>query len=188
MKRQVLGLLGVIAVAGATGLAYAQAGPGVGPEGRPGRGPRGGGLGNPARLKQELGLSDQQVAQIEKMQNEQRRLAIKRNADTQIARLELQQLLKAQTVDEKALAARVKELTDLHGAALRARVDAAVQMKKILTAEQQSKLLELRAERPRQLRRGLPPGDRKEPRQPRRGLRGAEGDDGFGALTGSEAR
>jgi Spy/CpxP family protein refolding chaperone len=105
-------------------------------------------------MKERLGLTEAQVSQIEKLRTDERRAAIQRRADTQLARLELEQLMKADPVDEKAIATRVKQLTDLHGAALRARVDGRLALKRILTPEQHEKLRQLRAERPR-LPRGV---------------------------------
>jgi Spy/CpxP family protein refolding chaperone len=140
MKRQILALVGVAALAG--GLAYAQNPPAAGPRGdRPER--RG-----PLMLKQELGLSDAQMAQIDKLHTDQQLAAIKRRADIQTAQIQLRELLKASAVDDKAVSALVKQLGDLHAAQIRARVDMQLQMKKILTPEQQEKLKELRASRP----------------------------------------
>jgi Spy/CpxP family protein refolding chaperone len=166
MKKQVLAVVGVLAVAG---LAFAQA-PTQERQRQRGGVPGGGqqmhmGMQGPARLAESLGLTDQQKAQIEKLRADQQRAAIKRRADTQLAKLELGELLKAQTVDEKAVALRVKELTDLHGAAIKARVDHLLAMKKILTPEQQEKMKQMHANRPgagpgmgRRMMRGRRPG------------------------------
>lgn len=161
-KMKLMAMVGVLGLSG--GLALAQAPPGRGPQGPPDRRP---GMGFRA-LTRELGLSDAQVAQIEKMRTDQRRAGIKRRADVELARLELRELLKAPTIDEKAVQARTKELGDLHAAGLRARVDAQVQMNKILTPEQRSKLEQMRQSRPprppregrggRSRRLGPPPG------------------------------
>jgi Spy/CpxP family protein refolding chaperone len=174
MKKQVLGVLGVLAVAG---LAFAQAPAptqerqrGQGPAGVPGARMR---MGGPAQMAEALGLTEQQKAQIEKLRAEQQRAAIKRRADQQLARFDLAELLKAQTVDEKAVALRVKELTDLHGAAVKAHVDHLLLMKKILTPEQQEKMKQMRASRP-----GMGPGagkGRRMMRGPRPGGAGGPG-------------
>jgi Spy/CpxP family protein refolding chaperone len=150
MKKQVLAVLGVVSL-GAAAIAVAQA-----PEPRQMRQrPRAGMTAEV--MKERLGLTEAQVSQLEKLRTDERRAAIQRRADTQLARLELEQLLKADTVDEKAVAARVKQLTDLHGAALNAKVDGRLALKKILTPEQQEKLRQMRAERPRG-HRGVRPG------------------------------
>lgn len=146
MKKQVLAVVGVLAVAG---LAFAQAPP---QEQKRRQGPAGGpqamGMPGPAHMAEALGLTEQQKAQIEKLRVDQRRAAIKRRADRQLAQLDLRELLNAQTVDEKAVGLRIKELSDLHAAELKARVDHQLAMKKILTPEQQEKMKQMRANRP----------------------------------------
>jgi Spy/CpxP family protein refolding chaperone len=86
--------------------------------------------------------------QIEKIHLDARKAEIRRRADQEIARIGLREALEAPTVDQKAVDARIKELTDLHAASLRAHVDQMLQMKKILTPEQQAKLKELRRQHP----------------------------------------
>jgi len=168
MKKQVLAVVGVLAVAG---LAFAQA-PAPAQDRQRGQGPAGVpggrmGMGGPAQMAEALGLTDQQKAQIEKLRADQQRAAIKRRADQKLAKFELGELLKAQTVDEKAVALRIKELTDLHGAAIKAHVDHLLAMKKILTPEQQEKMKQMHANRPgmgrgagmgRRMMRGPRPG------------------------------
>ena len=78
--------IATLAVAGAALVATAQPGAGRG-RGRHGEGP------NPAVLKQELGLSDEQSAQLQKLWQEERKQAIRRRADMEIARMELEQAL-----------------------------------------------------------------------------------------------
>lgn len=106
------------------------------------------------RIKQELGLSDQQVSQLRELRLESRKAAIRRHAETRLARLGLRELVHAPSVDEKALQARIRELSDLHAAKLRARVDAQLALRKILTPEQLEQLSQLRAKRPRPRRPG----------------------------------
>lgn len=98
MKKQVLLAVAVVATAGIA-IAAAQD-PERGPRPRRPRGPR-----DAATIKQELGLSDQQ-------------------------------------------------LSDLHAANLRARLDAQLALRKILTPDQQAKLTQLRAQRLRPRRPG----------------------------------
>lgn len=183
MKKQVLLAVGVLAT---VGLAFAAASqePQRGP--RPPRPPS---PADPARMKQELGLSDQQVSQLQKLRTDGRKAAIRRRADTELARLGLQEIMQSQSVDEKALQTRIKELADLHAANLRAHVDAQLALRKILTAEQQEKLKQLRAERPRGGDDG-PPDPRQErgPRPRRPGPGRDRDDEGRAPLTRPEAR
>jgi Spy/CpxP family protein refolding chaperone len=158
MNRKALAVVGVVALAAAASVSA------QGP-GRPGR------RGRPVdvtRHKQELGLTDAQVDQIQKLRSDQQKRQIRRRADLQLARVELRELLAAGTVDEKAVAAKVKELSDLQGAALKARVDGQLAMRKIFTPEQHDKLRQLRRER-RMERRQARPGPRVPRPRPGRG-------------------
>ena len=189
MRRQLLVVLGVLA---GTGIALAQRpgppGGGPGPDaGRPEGGP-----GHMARLKQELGLSDAQVSQLQKLHSDQQKAGLRKRADLQVARIELRDLLGAATVDEKGVAAKVKELGDLQASVLRARVDGQLAFRKVLTPEQFEKFKSMRMDRPRGPRPDGPrPGMR---RGPRRGPGGGPGVPGFDqddddqALTGPEGR
>jgi periplasmic protein CpxP/Spy len=172
MKRQVLAVMSVVAL-GTAAIAAAQA-----PAGAPRQRQARAGM-SFEMMKQQLGLTEAQASQLEKVRTDERRAAIQRRADVQLAKLELEQLMKADTVDEKAIAARVKQLTDLHGAALKARVDGRLALKKILTPEQQAKLRQLHAERPRGPRGDRPAGFRGRP-APAPGVDGneADGEDG----------
>ena len=142
LKKQILVLIGVVATAG---IALAA----------PGAGRRGGGPDRAGRLsawRQELGLSDDQVSQLQKLGSEGRRLAIRRHADVALARLNLREAMQKTPADEKLVQARTKELSDLRAANLRARVDARLAMREILTPEQLQKAKELRGERRRERR------------------------------------
>ena len=107
----------------------------------------GGRHGDPVRLQRQLGLSDDQTAQLRKLFAEQRKQAIRRHADMQIARVELDEALAAATVDEGVVNARAKALADLQAAAVQARVQQRLAMRKVLTPEQAQKMQQLRHER-----------------------------------------
>jgi Spy/CpxP family protein refolding chaperone len=144
-----LGILGVGGVALAQRPEAAQPGP---PHGRS----------HMSMMKQELGLTDEQVGQLRKLHSDQRRAAIRRRADLRIARMDLDELLNAATVDEKALGTKMKEIGDLQAAALKARVDSRLALRKVLTPEQLQKMKELRpaarrGERGFRGRQGRPP-------------------------------
>lgn len=106
------------------------------------RGPRAGMVGPEGvvaprqRLLQALGLNETQMASIEKLMLEQRKAAIRQRADRRIARMELQELMRADTLDQKAIDAKIRQVTELQASALRARVDQRLAMQKILTPEQ----------------------------------------------------
>jgi Spy/CpxP family protein refolding chaperone len=133
MRVTVLAGVGVLVVAGAVAVAAAQERPrGTGV--RPDR----------AALQAELGLSAEQTAQIQKLRVEGRKQAIRLHADLAIARMELAEAMDAPTVDEKVVAAKVKAVSDLQAAALKARTDERLAMRRILTPEQQEKMKQLR--------------------------------------------
>jgi len=104
------------------------------------------------------------VSQLRKLRQDERKLAIRRRADLQIARMELDELLDAASVDEKAVAAKVKAMADLQAASLKARVDHRLALRKVVSAEQLEKMKMLR----RQHRHGL----RRDGRGPEGGPRG----------------
>lgn len=134
-----------------------------------GPGPRG--QGGPrfdvAQMQTELGLSDDQVAQLQKMRSEGRSQAIRQRADMRIARGELNDLLRAPAVDETAVRAKLKLVTDLEAAATRARVEHRLALRRVLTPEQFSKMESLVRQH---FRDGGPRG--------RRGFRGPDGHGG----------
>jgi Spy/CpxP family protein refolding chaperone len=135
-----------------------------GPEGRRGRGF------DVARMQTELGLSDDQVAALQKMRSDGRSEAIRRRADLRIAQGDLQDLLKAQAVDEKAISAKVKQVTDLQAAATRARVDHRLAVRRLLTPEQLAKMESLMSEN----RAQVGPGRHRGHRGPRPGGPGSD--------------
>lgn len=113
------------------------------------------------RMPQALGLNEQQVASLEQLMSERRKAAIRQRADQSIARLELEELMRAETLDQKAIDGKIRQLAELHAAPLRARVDQHLAVQKILTPEQFKKWQEMRrpfGERP--MRSRMPRGER----------------------------
>jgi Spy/CpxP family protein refolding chaperone len=96
-----------------------------------------------AAMQTELGLSAEQATQLKTMWSQGRKQAIRRRADTAIARMELQEAVEAPTVDEKVVAAKEKALSDLQTAALKARTDQRLAIRRILTPEQQAKMKQM---------------------------------------------
>lgn len=97
-------------------------------------------------LKVELGLTEVQQADIRKAMENAHRDRLRRSTDLKIANFDLKSLLRAETVDEKAIAAKLAEAQAAQSALLKLRVDTALAMKRVLTPEQQKKLKEIRAE------------------------------------------
>ena len=142
MRVRLLAVVSVLAVAGTVVGAAAQERPR-----RPGRP-------DAAALEKELGLSADQAAQLKNLRAEGRKQAIRQRADLAIARLELEELMDAPTVDEKAVAAKVKAISDLQAATLQARTSQRLAMRRLLTPEQQAKMKQLAPRRGRALRPG----------------------------------
>jgi Spy/CpxP family protein refolding chaperone len=128
MMKQVLLAVGVVA-GGVSAVAALPRGDGWG----------GRGSGRSAHLKEQLGLSEQQEARLTEIREARQRDAIKHRADMQLARLDLRRLLESPTLDRKAVDAKVKEISDLHAVGFRARVDAMLAMREVLTPEQMKK-------------------------------------------------
>jgi Spy/CpxP family protein refolding chaperone len=123
----------------------------------PGQGP------DPARLQAQLGIDEGQVEQLRQIQRDQQKAHVRLRADMEIARMELEELLLAEAVNESAVSAKAGEVAKLQTLALRSRIDARLAVRTILSAEQARKLEQLR-----QRRRGPRP-----PRgQDQRGRRG----------------
>ncbi len=95
-------------------------------------------------VKAELGLTDAQKADLQKAMESNRRDRLRKSTDFKIASLDLKSLLRAEKVDEKAVAAKLAEAQAAQGALLKLRVDTALAMKRILTPEQQKKIGQLR--------------------------------------------
>ena len=84
---------------------------------------------------------------MHKLHSAERKAAIRRHADTAIARMELDEALSAPTVDEKLVAAKVKALADLQAASVQARADRRLAVRKLLTPEQEAKMSQLMRDR-----------------------------------------
>lgn len=116
------------------------------------------GLRQPRRgMNDALGLTDQQTAEIGRLRSEERKAAIRRRADIAIAKQELRELLTAPTLDEKAVSAKVKQLSAQHGAGVQASADRLLARRRVLTPEQLETLARLPPHRSRRHpRRPLP--------------------------------
>ena len=97
-------------------------------------------------IKAELGLTDVQQTEIRKAMETAHRERLRKSTDLKIANLDLRSLLRAEKVDEKAIAAKLAEAQAAQGALLKLRIDSALAMKRVLTPEQQKKLAEIRGE------------------------------------------
>lgn len=133
MKKWLAGLT-IGAVLAAAGVAWAQPGPG-GPGG-PGKKPRGGQdvgklikmLMQDEALTAELGITEEQVAELEQMAREQRKETAQLRADVESAQVDLETLFAAEPVDEAAVMLAVEKVgrsrTEIQKARVRMRLGA----------------------------------------------------------------
>lgn len=117
-------------------------------------------------MSDALALTDQQRADVGRLRSEERKGAIRRRADMAIARQELRELLTAPTLNEEAVSAKIRQVSALHAAAVQARADQLLAMRRVLTPEQLERLAQLPPQRPRR-------HPRRPPREP---LTGPEGE------------
>lgn len=136
---------------------------------------RGAGPGAPMQQRRmamhvDLGLTDVQKADLQKLRETSRKDRLRKSTDLKIARLDLHSLLRAEKVDEKAVAAKLAEVQAAQGAMLKLHVDSALAMKRILTPEQQKKMQAMRANRGHQrMNRGMRMQGRGQGQGPGRG-------------------
>ncbi len=116
-------------------------------------------------LKAELGLTEAQQADLRKAAEGAKRDRLRKTTDLKIAKMDLRSLLRADKVDEKAVAAKLAEAQAAEGALMKLRVDTVLAMKRILTPDQQKKLEQMRA-----ARRGGRMGQRMKMRGQNRGM------------------
>jgi Spy/CpxP family protein refolding chaperone len=101
------------------------------PPGEP-RGPQG----MQARMQKAMGLTDEQMASLRDLHRKEWKEQTRRRADLAIARMEFKELIEAPTPNQAAVDAKIKQLSDLHAASLRAQVTRHQALAKILTPEQ----------------------------------------------------
>ena len=127
--------------------------------GRSGRGGGRGWVGNP-RLYEELGLTDEQTEKLRSLRVEARKAAVRNRADLQVQRIELGELLRADSPSKAQVDRKVQEITKVQGAAFAARINTMLSTKAVLTPEQRAKARELRKNRGRRFRGGRGGGRR----------------------------
>jgi len=111
-------------------------------------------------LRADIGLSDEQASEIRRIHREARKAAVRRNAELRVARMELDDLMGAATLDDSQIAARVKAISELQAAALKERTDSRLAVRRLVTPEQfqkmqQAKRHAFRGRRARPARRGV---------------------------------
>jgi Spy/CpxP family protein refolding chaperone len=91
---------------------------------------------SPLAMKDQLGLSDDQVNQLRPLEMEYRKTLIHNEADLQVAMVDMGVLLDAKQPDRAAIARKVDEIGQLQKDMMLYRVDAFLKLKETLTHEQ----------------------------------------------------
>ncbi|TAL33455.1 MAG: periplasmic heavy metal sensor [Spirochaetes bacterium] len=130
---------------------YCEDGRGMGPRDGMGMGPgegRGMGprhfFGDPAYIKEQLGLSDDQVNKIDAINTEHRKQMLTIREQLEPRRIRLEKMLLEENVDLSQVRAVLKEIADLQVELRLLRIKHHIAIEKVLTADQRAKL---RAER-----------------------------------------
>jgi Spy/CpxP family protein refolding chaperone len=133
LNKKLLAVLGVAVLSGAAGVS-----------GEPDGGERS--KARFDRIKQELGLTDAQATELQRLRTEHKKEGLRRRGEMRALHVELRQLLGAARVDEQAVRAKAAQIDELRAAASRDRVDWLLARRRVLTAEQAQKLDALRQE------------------------------------------
>ncbi|HTZ46245.1 MAG TPA: Spy/CpxP family protein refolding chaperone [Verrucomicrobiae bacterium] len=96
-------------------------------------------LSNPD-IQQKVGVTAEQVAKIKQQESAFRKSEIRERADVDVKRVELRDLLSADTPDRKAIDAKLQEVSTAQLAMEKSRVDFRLDMKEALTPDQRTKL------------------------------------------------
>jgi Spy/CpxP family protein refolding chaperone len=98
------------------------------------------------RNREKLGLSTEQVRNLERLRNDFQKESIRKEADIRVAKMDLDDLLAAQPVDMTKVEAKVREIERLRADLRFARIRTVQKGKEQLSADQRKKLDELHSE------------------------------------------
>ena len=110
-----------------------------GRRGQEGRRDRRGRQGLVKRMTRKLELTDEQVKKVKSVLTDARKKSIGLRADARIAGIELREMVSQEAVDKAKIGAKVDEIAKIRGDLLRARTDAALAVREVLTPEQMAK-------------------------------------------------
>ncbi|MGC2422318.1 MAG: Spy/CpxP family protein refolding chaperone [Candidatus Acidiferrales bacterium] len=94
-------------------------------------------------IREKLGITDEQAAKIRQQSSAFRISEIRSRADLQVKRIELRDLLTADTPDRAAIDSKLEEISAVRLASAKARVDYFLSMKDALTPDQRQKLKDM---------------------------------------------
>ena len=98
-------------------------------------------------IQQKVGITADQVAKIRQEESSFRKTEIRQRADVAVQRIDLRDLLAAQTPDRTAIDAKLQQISAAQLAMEKARVDFRLNMKQALTPDQREKLRQALRER-----------------------------------------
>ncbi|MGO8816376.1 MAG: Spy/CpxP family protein refolding chaperone [Terriglobia bacterium] len=112
---------------------------------RGGRGRFGGGdrlmhMAENPRVRQYLGLTDDQVARLHKIGIESEKASVQTRADMQLRHIELRELLRSDNPDHDAIMRKLDEVNALQGKMEKQRVETMLTARSVLTPEQLKKI------------------------------------------------
>ena len=99
------------------------------------------------KFKDEIGLTEDQVNKIEKMQEQFAEYAIKQKADLKIKEMKFHSYLKKDKIDRKNMEKMIREITSMKTGMQIAHMNYLLDLKELLTPEQLQKIETFRKER-----------------------------------------
>jgi Spy/CpxP family protein refolding chaperone len=99
------------------------------------------------RFKDEIGLTQNQVDRIEKMQEQFEEYAIKQKAELKIKEMKIHSYLKKDKIDRKRMEKMIREVTNMKTDMQIAHMNYLLDLKELLTPEQLQKIERFRKER-----------------------------------------
>ena len=90
-------------------------------------------------MTRKLELTDEQMKKIKNVLTDARKKRISLRANARVAQIELKEMISQETVDGAKIGAKVDEISKIKSDMLRAKTDAALAVRAVLTAEQLAK-------------------------------------------------
>jgi Spy/CpxP family protein refolding chaperone len=92
------------------------------------------------RVRQFLGLTDEQVGRLHKISLDAQKASVQTRADMELRHIELRELLRAENPDHDAIMQKLDEVNALQGKMEKQRVETMLSARSVLTPEQQKKI------------------------------------------------
>ena len=140
-------------------------------------------LNNP-NARQQIGVTDAQVAKIRQQQSDFQKAEIRNRADLQVKRMDLRDLLSADKPDRSAIDRKLQEVGAAQLAVEKSAIDYRLNMRDAITPDQREKLQQMMRQRRRPMPMNMPgmnmpgmsmPGGNAAPRNPPGGGLGGRG-------------